>query len=239
LDSLGSVQKKTFTTLSVRGLDIPFKVKFVPPEAFYKPVDGSSRTNYQGFQRIIQVELGAINSDEDFIRAFFQAATKSFAYQGSNIVAEEVQVVYESPSFEDTWFDNFKYTKKYVFELTENIIRTEWSIPKQPEDNLGFIYLKSKVVIAGIQGSPEIFTTNSGKLSTDAWGNTYPNISLLSHKVTVITVPYQSGKINQTDIISQAGSNISFPLAHSDSENPSDDGFWYADIIILGQDPAA
>jgi hypothetical protein len=236
LDSLGSVQKKTFTTLSVRGLDIPFKVKFVPPEAFYKPVDGSSRTNYQGFQRIIQVELGAINSDEDFIRAFFQAATKSFAYQGSLIVSEECQVTYESPSFEDAWFDEYKYTKKYIFELTENTVRTEWPTPIQPVV-ADIMYIKLKVKIEGMNVAPETFITNSGKLQYNYGTTPFPGISLLSYIVTIISngAPYQDAKINQVGNVTQSGSNISFQLAVSDTGNPSSDGFFYADISIALQ----
>ena len=233
MDSLGNVQKKTFTTLSVRGSDTPFKVRFVPPEAFYKSVDGSSRTNYQGFQRIIQVELGAINADEDFIRAFFQAASKSFAYQGSNIIAEEVQVVYESPSFEDTWFDNFKYTKKYVFELTENTVRTEWPSPLQPI-LVDIVYLAKNIKVEGTQATPETFITNSGKLNYNYGTTKFPGISLLSYIVSIScnATPMQDAKCNQVGDVTQSGSNISFQLAVSDSGNPAPDGFYYFDLQI-------
>ena len=212
LDSLGNVQRQDFDILFVQGLDLPYKWNYVPKEAFYKLPDGSIRTNYQGFQRIIEVELAAINQYEDFLRSFFQAPTKSFAYQGVNIIAEECQVTYESPSYEDSWFDEYKQTKKFVFELTENTVRTEWPSPTPLEDNMiGFIIKDIEVV--GTLDSPETFETNTGKLV----GMVIPPISLLTQRPAIVFDYDQAWMFQRVGDFRQHGDNIQFDLAMAGS----------------------
>lgn len=236
LDSLGTVQKKDFEVLSVEGLDIPKKLRFIPPQ-IYDIVDGSKATEYRGFQKIIGVSLSPINSNETFIEKFLQAGTKSLAYQGINVVSEEDQVVFETAEFESEHFDGFKYEKLYKFELTEKTVRHVWGFPTIPIVDNMIGYIKIKVKIEGTQASPETLTTNTGKLAYNFNTTVFPAISLLNYNVSVICngTPYQSGKINQVGDVSQSGSDITFQLAHSDSENPSDDGFWYADLVIVLQ----
>ena len=237
LDNLGNVQKKTFEVLHVWGLDMPGKFKYIPPEAFYKIVDGSSRTDYRAWQRIIQVELGVINADEDYLQAYFKSIASSFAYQGSNIIAEEVQVVSEI-SVEDTWLEDFKFTKIFNFEILENVARTVWpTSPSRPKENM-IGYIIHNVKVEGTQSAPETFTTNVGKLLYNYGTTPFDSISLLSF-IPIITCnssPKQDAKCNQVGDITQSGSNITFQLAVSDGGNPSPDGFYYFDILIALQE---
>jgi hypothetical protein len=232
-DILGNNYIQTFNVLFVRGMDLPYKWNFIPPEAYYKFPDGSARTNYVGFQRIIAVELTALDSNEAFIEAFLQSVTRILTYQGINFVPEDCVVVYESSAFNDEWFDDFKHTKKYVFELIESSIHQVWPVPT-PIVITDIMYIAKKVKIEGTQATPELFTTNSGKLQYNYGTTPFPNISVTGYNVTIMcnAAPYQDAKVNQVGDITQSGLNIAFYLAVSDTGNPSSDGFFYADLTI-------
>ena len=103
-DNVGVVHSQSLGVLPVKGIDMPYKVKFVPAQIF-EIVDGSKRTEYKGFQRIISVALSQLNQYEDFIRSFLQADSKSITYQGVNIVSEEVSTVWTETNIEDEWFE--------------------------------------------------------------------------------------------------------------------------------------
>jgi hypothetical protein len=236
LDSLGNVQTHIFDVLSVRGVDKPWKWRNVPDKVF-DISDGGKRTEYRGFKRIFSVELAVLQAYEDYIQAFLQADTKSITYQGTNLISEENQVVFESAEYENEWIGDCELAKKYVIEFVESTIRTFWPVPTVPVIADDLMYIKTKVKIEGTQASPETFTTNAGKLQYNYGTTAFPSISLLSYVVTVICngVPKQDAKCNQVGDITQSGSNISFQLAVSDAGNPSGDGFFYFDIIIVLQ----
>ena len=233
LDSLGAVQTHIFDVLNVRGVDKPWKWRNVPDKIF-NIADGSKRTEYRGFKRIFSVELAILQSYEDYIQAFLQADAKSITYQGTNLIAEEDQVVFESTAYENEWLGESELAKRYVIEFVESLVRTVWPVPSPPIVVDDIMYIKTKVKIEGTQSSPETFITNSGKLQYNYGTTGFPNISLLSYVVTVICngTPYQDAKINQVGNVTQSGSNISFQLAVSDAGNASGDGFFYADLTI-------
>jgi hypothetical protein len=236
LDSVGVVHTQAFNTMSVKGMDDVDKVRFIPP-ILYDIVDGRKETAFKGFQRIITVELQAINTNEDFLRAFLQASDKSFTYTGFTLVAEECQIVFESSEYENEWINDFQHTKRYIIEIVESVVRVLFPVPVIPVDNvIGCI--KTKVKIEGTQSAPETFVTSVGKLATYDGTLPYPVISLLSYNVSLIIngTPYQDAKINQVGSPTQSGSNISFQLAVSDTGSPvSSDGFFYVDIVVLLQ----
>jgi hypothetical protein len=236
LDSIGVVHTQAFDILSVHG-NTPDNIRFVPP-LLYSIIDGSSETEFRGFQRVFVYELKALNSLEDYLRAFLQASAKSITYKGINTVAEECQVVFESAEYENEWIDGFEHTKRYVIELVESTIRTIWNIPTflpiADED----MYIIKKVKIEASQTSPETFTTNVGKLLYNYGTTSLPSFSLLSHIISIScnSTPYQDAKFNQVGDIAQSGSNISFQIAMSDTGNASSDGFFYTDIKIQLQE---
>jgi hypothetical protein len=237
LDSLGVVHTQSFDILSVKG-NSPDSVRFVPP-LLNNAVDGSTETQYKGFQRKFRYELKAINLNEDYLRSFLQASAKSITYQDFGFVTQESQVVFEEDNYENEWIDGFEHDKKYVIELIESTVRTvfpERWIDNNPTDSM-IGYTKIKVKIEGTQASPELFTTNLGKLAITTVGSLYPVISLLSYVVVIIAngSPYQDRKINQVGDIVQSGGNISFFLALSDTGADSSDTYSYADITILLQ----
>ncbi|MBE3088407.1 MAG: hypothetical protein IMZ71_04770, partial [Chloroflexi bacterium] len=232
LDSVGVVHTQSFDITYIKGLDDVDKVRFVPP-ILYDIVDGSKETAFKGFQRIITVELQSINTNEDYLRVFLQADSKSITYTGATLVAEECQIVFESTDYENEWLNDFQYTKRYILEIVENTVRTFFPVPIAPVDNM-IGYIKTKDKIVGTQATPEFFEINVSKLQYNYGTTVYPTISLLSYNVSIIAngAPYQDAKINNYGDIAQNGDNIRFYLAVSDTGSPSDDGFYYTDIVI-------
>lgn len=235
LDSLGVVQKQDFDVLSIKGMDRVGKFKLIPSQVF-GIVDGSKRTEYRGFKRIISVELTPINADEDFVRAFLQASAKSIAYQGLCLASEESQVVFEESEIEGEQIDGFKYEKQFKFELTESAIRHEWYVPVPFEDNMtGFIVHDVEVV--GTSGSPEAFETNVGKLQYQHGATVFPPISLLANKVAIVFDYDQAWAFNRVGEVTQSGNNIKFYLALSGSgETAPGTAITKATFMILLQD---
>lgn len=234
IDSAGAIQTETVEIVSLRGFDDPDSVSFVPP-ILYSFIDGTRRTAFRGFRRVIYVDFGVIpdESAHRAILAFMQSDTRSVFYNSVGLGYEEIFVLPQQSEYENEWLDECRIGKRYVLQLTENVIRNVWS-SYTPPSTVDIMYIKNHVRIVGTQASPETFTTNSEKLDVDETGTTYPAMSLLSFVATVIVngTPYQDAKINMVGVVTNSGNNLTFQLAVSDGGAPSEDGYYYADIII-------
>jgi len=233
-DSGGGSHTQDFEVLYVKGFNDPDKVRFFPPLIFTF-IDGTKKTAFIGFQRIITIALTSLNSNEDFIRAFLQASSKSITYQGSSISAEEVNVIFESNEYENEWIDGFQKAKRYVIEICEQTIRTIFPTPVNlaiPETDM---YYKADVTIIGTSDSPETFTTNIGKLATcDAPSGVYPTFDLSVQKYEISFLSKQDCQFYLTSPMSVSGGNLVFSVARSDSYNGTPTVF-KADITIKAQ----
>lgn len=232
VDSVGATRSATIGILSIKGFADPDSVMIWPP-VINKYADGSIQSQFKGFRRVITIDFGVVESaaDREFIRAFLIANTRSVYYYENNVGGEEIIVAHDLTDYENEWKENASQFRNYKITVVEKVIRDSWT-SYTPPSTVDIMYIKNKVKIEGTQAAPETFTTNSGKLATSGSGNPFPNISLLSYVVTIITPPYQDAKINQVGSITQSGSNISFQLAVSDAGNASGDGFYYCDIIV-------
>jgi hypothetical protein len=231
-DSLGTQQAQSFDVLSVHGLGDPDKYKLVPP-LIYNIVDGSKETAFKGFQRIITIELRALNAYEEFLRAFLTADTKSIRLNEAAVHIDSASIVYESSEFENEWIEDFKQAKRYVIELTEKRVRRQWMFLPSGED---MIYIKSHVKVIGTEDSPELFTTNAGKLAYNYGSTAFPDMLLEDYVIAIDGASYQSAQVHQVGIATQDGGDISFYLAYSNIGNASSDGYYYCDIVFLLQE---
>lgn len=130
----GTIYTQSFTALAVKGADDPEKVRFVPPLVL-SIVDGSKETQFRGFQRIIDFDLGVVSSatDRKTIQEFLNANTRSILYQGINVVPEEILVVNEQGEIENEWMFDFSLAKRFSLEVVEKTTRTSWPIVFPPE----------------------------------------------------------------------------------------------------------
>lgn len=227
-DSLGAVHSQSFDILSVKGLDAPDNIQLVP-DLIYLLMDGSSKTEFRGFRRIVTFELDALNSLEDYLRAFLQASNKAIVYKGGWVQLLRTELVQDNSNFENEWIEGFEHQKKYILELVDKHIYT---IFPEPITIVDYMYIKLKVEISQPYETPETFTTNIGKLLTMQNGDDYPPIDLSACDVAIILSSYQGASINQFGDTVQSASDISFQLGYDMAGNPYADGKYYADIII-------
>lgn len=96
------------------------------------------------------------------------------------------------------------------------------------------MYLIKKLEVVGTQQNPEIFSTGSGKLSTDCFGQTFPAFEALNQAIFIsVGSAYQDAKIDLAGFQSVTDYGIlSFKLAVSNAGNPSADGKYYCDLAI-------
>ena len=234
MDELGAVQKHEFETLYVSGFDAPTNYKMLPPEV-YELLDGTTKTEYRVFKKIISVSLEPIETGDEFLLAFFKAPVRSMEYQGHNIVSEEEQVAWEEIDVESYWIDDFKLQKQFDFKLI-GTARSSWIDPVPHKDNMtGFIIHDVEVI--GTLDSPEEFETNVGKLQFQHDAVVFPPISLLSNKVTILFDYDQAWMFQRVGAITQSGNNIKFHLAMSGSgEYATGASTVKATFVILLQD---
>jgi hypothetical protein len=121
----GTSHSQTFDVYNVRGIDAPWKWRLIPDIIFEK-VDGSAETQYRKFIRIFHIELSAVSDYENFLRAFFQCATKTITYQGSLASPVTLSVVFEGDGFENQWYEDCQLSKLYVFDLVESTAISTW-----------------------------------------------------------------------------------------------------------------
>lgn len=240
LDSSGVVHTATVDVLSVRGFDDPDDIKFVP-EKLFEYADRSSETMFVGFSRIITFVVVAVadSTTDKYLAWWFAANSRSVTYQGESTVAEEVFVVPEdSKNFRAVWLDDFSLAKEFTFKVVENVIRATWpdAIPVITTD---IMYIAKKIQInpAATDASPEVFTTNSGKLLYNYGTTPFPPMSTLSNIVSVDVdgSRYMDCTVHRVGDITQVGNNISFIVALSGAGNPASDGNYYADFIFMLQ----
>jgi hypothetical protein len=197
--------------LFIKGLSEPWKWRYVPDKVF-KAADGSSSTQYQGFQRYIRLELAPISADDDFIRIFLQAETKTVLIPGSVLLSDSCQATFEEIEQEDAWHEDFFNARLYTIDLLEKTVRTDWPTPIPIGDNMtGFIVHDIEVV--GTLSAPETFTTNVGKLLYQHDTFPFPPIDLSTNKVSIVFDYDQPWMVCRVGAISQSGTNITFQLA--------------------------
>lgn len=234
----GTTYSQAFNVLSVRGYDDADSIQLVPPYQA-ELVDGSARSYFKGFRRVITIDFGVVASSVDrrTLLEFWQSNTRSIVYLGNQVLAEEVYVSPEDVSgYENEWLWNTLLARRYILRVLENQIHTSFPVIFPPSDTM-IGYTINHVKIEGTQASPELFTTNSDKLRYNYGTTPFPTMSLTNYIITVIAngAPYQDAKINQVGVTVQNGNNIDFSLAVSDGGSASDDGFYYADITFLMQ----
>jgi hypothetical protein len=229
----GVTYSKTFDLCLLTGLDDPDTVRFWPP-IIYTALDGSKKTQFTGFRRIIKADTDAVAlaADRRFIEEYLRAPSKSI----TNISAatpEEVIVENDNVEVRDEWIDDCVLTKKYILDLLEVGIRTDWPVHGVPAIT-DIMYFTNNVEITGTYESPQTLTTNSAALALRENGQSYPTISLTSYKVTITLQPANGTEATFSYLgLTQSGNNISFQVYMSAGGRPkASDGKFYCNVMI-------
>jgi len=223
-------QSRSYAALSIRGLDDPDETEIVGVQHQY--LNGTLEEEILGFHRLPTIDLGVVQDSDDklHIHGFLTHENRQITTAG-----DFANVVLEDPThWANEWLEANRLRKRFVLKLIDSYVYTRWPILAVVDE---LVYIKNRVKIVGTQASPETFTTNSGKLATDETGAAYPTFNSATHvfHVSVNGAPYQDGKVNLVATPSVSGGNITFTAAVSDGGNPSSDGFFYSDILIVLQ----
>lgn len=223
---------RTYDAYAIRGLDEPDDVELWPPIQ-HRLSDGSIREQIVGFRRIITATLGVlqVEADRTFALNFLQSKER-WVYLGS--LASVYCVLDDPAGFENQWLHDTSLLRFFEVRLKEWRIYTTWPDELEPTADTN-LYIKTNVQITGNEASPQTLTTNTAPLDVDDTGNPYPAINLAAYAVSVVLAERQDCLINRIADITQAGSNITFTVAHSDAGNPYADGNYYATVTILLQ----
>lgn len=220
---------RTFATLSIKGLTRPDKVELFPPLRF-EMSDGSIRTAFKGFRRVITATLGVLQEDADraFVLNFLQSNDR-WIYFGS--VASVYCVLLDPEKFENEWKFDTSLARYYDIQLLETITYTTWPELVEPTADT-LLYIGSDwIEVTGDESSPITLTTNAGVLVTDATGNPYPSISLAAYAVELI-VRERQGCLCYAGNVTQSGTDVTFQVWHADAGNAYSDGKFYCRITI-------
>ena len=124
-DNAGVLHSQLFDALRIYGLAEPDKVRLVPA-TIYRKVDGSKKTAFKGFKRIITLELRSLATLETFLLNFLKANQSLLSYTDPIYGNYNTYVVFEGKGFQNEWVSGSKNMKKYKFELVETTMRTAW-----------------------------------------------------------------------------------------------------------------
>lgn len=231
----GAINKYLAPFNIVRGFERPDKIAFWPP-VINEVCDGTKRTEFRGFRRVISIDFGVLDDDNfyEYLLSWMRNNTRSVYLGMTAGREEEIIVASDVAEYEAQWLNSCVLGRKFVLPVIENVIRTAWS-DYTPASGIDYMYCKKRVKIEGTQAAPETFTTNADKLVVMETGYAFPAISLLSWVVTVKATALQDCKVNVVGDVENYGTNLRFELAMSDAGNAAPDGFYYADIEILLQ----
>lgn len=225
---------QAFTALSVKGLDDPDKVQICGFQ--FPAIDGSIIEQVLGFRRVITADLGTVQTHalRVWVHNFLNSETRLAHIGDDNVFS----IIGTPEGFESYWQHDSELGRSFTLELLEKRIRWRWATQASGDMQ----YIINHIEVTGTQTSPELFTTNSGKLAFNYDTTPYPDFGTYitegSHIVTIIAngTPYQDAKINLYGEPSANGAAMDFYLAVSDAGNPSSDGKYYVDICILAQE---
>ena len=167
-DYLGSPQSQSFNALYIRGLGTPDKVRFWPPKINKFP-DGSKKTVFKGFKRVITVALAAQTTYESFLQAFLWAPVKTVSYTDPVLGALTATCAYEGKQYEAEWIDEFSLTKRYTFELVESTLVTGRWVGPLVIDSWSESHQNGSIQLSsywGITATGQAFHGNGRPLST-------------------------------------------------------------------------
>lgn len=114
---------------SVRGLDEPDRFGMWPP-TIVTYSDGEKKSQFQGFRRLPIINVGVVESRDDRLNIlkWIMDNDRLVHYCTDDMYyADNLSFVPSNPDeFENIWVQEVSALKKYIFDLEECSIRTEW-----------------------------------------------------------------------------------------------------------------
>jgi hypothetical protein len=240
-NTTGASNQQTFQALKVKGFDPVDDLEEFPGVQFVARGSGLVQQNIL-LRRHFTIELGTLQvyADRLFVGNFMHANRKVVTYSytgigGTAMTEYAVVVVNENQRLQTEWLDRIEIARYVVIQVQEAYAQAQFPSGVVPVSDTD-MYVKKMVKIVGVPGSPEVFTTNAGKLaSCDAPAGAYPgfNASTQVFSIDVDGSVYQDCHFNIVADATVVSGNLQFSVAQSGAGSPSGDGFYYCDITIF------
>lgn len=224
----GTTYSMVLDALSIKGITAPEDWELYCFQDTF--LDGTIDEQILGFHRRISIGLFPLmdSASRSFVLGFIKGSQRYVQYDGERIEVSPLEV--EGLQAEES--AQVYFATKYTLRLIERQLLK--ALPSDVSE-VDPVYIKLKVEVTGTLASPETFTTNSGKLSTQESGSAYPTFDSSTYVYSVVGKDYQEATISLIGKPTVSGSNLTFQLAISDMGKPSSDGKFYTDILILRQ----
>lgn len=222
-----------FDTLIVQGMDEPDHLRKLVVVQEYK--DGRLKEQIKGFNKVIR------------LRFLPTLSIKQRRFLASWFIAEEKSIIHVSPTLStyiSTGITDRELTSEWLYECEHNRCfdvqffdsrcYKVWNDGLPPISSEDMMYCKFSIEMddTKTEADPEVFTTNSGKLLVDAWGDPFPTFSALTHKFFVVmkSADGSSGDYPIADISINGGGNLVFETFPASGFVPAPSGKLYANF---------
>ena len=170
----GTTYERDMSVLSHHSIDAPDEWQRIA--VLHEHLNGSLSEDANGARLVLALDFGVVRSeiDKQFLFDFLLAMTREVRRSGKVFLP-----MMENPrTFTNEWLRIFKRSPRYKLRLVNSVVTKTFGLRPQEGE---VPYIKLNVVVTGTLDSPELFTTNVGKLLTDQTGQSYPTFSDAKH----------------------------------------------------------
>lgn len=212
----GTTYSQTIGLLSFRGFLEPDHLRKVG--VVHETLDGGVSEQVRGFNKIIEprVSPNTTPTQRRFLANWITSDDKTIAF-GLGGVNPFISQVINDKDLESDWLYDCEYGREFTLELIDTHLYTRWDDGITGED---LMYCKLAIEMSqdATEASPEVFTTNAGKLVVMENGDPFPSFSSATHK---FFVHFKSAKGSSADYptgtVTESGGNLTvstFPASN-------------------------
>lgn len=227
----GLTHSQTIGLLSFRGMCEPDHLRKI--QIVHEILNGDLSAQIRGFKKIIEPRISpnTTPAQRRFLADWIASDEKTICYGlgGTNPYISEV--THDKDLISD-WLYDCEYGREFSLELVDTHVYTKWE-DGLTEGDLMYCKLDVEMSQDATEASPEVFTTNSGKLVVMENGDSWPSFSPATHKFFVL---FKSAKGSSADYptgtVTESGGNLTLSTFPASGYVPSADGKLHANFAI-------
>jgi len=217
--------------LVVRGMSEPDTLKKVA--VVHNLLNGDTAETVLGFRKEVSMQF----------RPFVDPSATRFLVRW--LLAESKRIKTETllsegivdESLASTWLADLEHGRTFELTFYDQHVYQRWEDAGASADYL--MYFKRDVKITGTWESPEVFTTNTGKLALMENGHPFPVFNSTTHDFLVALNAEKGCQATFGVVkgsVAVVSGNLTFNAFVSDYGAPADDGFFWCAIAIFLQE---
>ena len=221
----GNIYSRTIELLSFRGMDEPDQLRKIG--VIHDLLDGGISEQVRGFNKIITAQVRAITTalDRRFMAAWIVSETKVLRY------GNYISSVVSGKDLESQWLEDCEYGREFTLELIDLNLYTEWSDGVLSDETM-YIKLKVEMSQDATETSPEVLTTNVGKLVVMENDDAFPPFNSTTHDHYISVLTSDGAAAVYPVAYTVVANNIAISTFPMSGYVPATDGKLYANIGI-------